>query len=72
MAINVKPMEPMEVEAEDKEQNISINPFCQDAFNMGEQIGTNVTVMFGNHDHEHCDYLIVVNTKTGERIRITF
>lgn len=46
------------------------NPFWHDGFNMGEIIGTNITIMFPCHQTEHCSYLIVVNTNTGERIRI--
>ena len=48
------------------------NPFCHDHFNMGQTMGKNVTVMFGNHSSEEMGYLIVVNTRTGERIKITF
>lgn len=48
------------------------NPYLSDAFNMGMTLGTNVVVMFGNHQNEECKYLIVVNTETGERLRITF
>jgi hypothetical protein len=48
------------------------NPFLHDSYNMGTTIGTNVTVMFDNHASERCNYLIVVNTETGERVRIVF
>jgi hypothetical protein len=48
------------------------NPFLSDAFNMGVQIGTNCTVMMANHESEFCKYLIVVDTTTGERIKIMF
>lgn len=48
------------------------NPFKHDAFNMGEYLGSNVAIMFGNHSLSHCDYLYVINTETGERIRIEF
>ena len=48
------------------------NPFCYDAYLMGTTIGSNVTVMMGCHESERCNYLIVVNTETGERLRIEF
>jgi hypothetical protein len=48
------------------------NPFLSDPFNMGTQIGSNVTVMYGKHVAEHQRYLIVVDTTTGERFEITF
>lgn len=48
------------------------NPFHHDFYNMGTNIGTNVTVMMGNHDNEECRYLIIVDRKTGKRLRITF
>jgi len=48
------------------------NPFNEDFYNMGIQIGTNVTVMMDNHSDKVCKYLIVVDTTTGERIKILF
>jgi hypothetical protein len=39
---------------------------------MGVRIGRNVMVMMPNHDSEECNYLIVVNTRTGERKKLTF
>jgi len=48
------------------------NPFCYDAFHMGMTVGSNVIVMMPNHSREECPYLIIVNTVTGERIRVSF
>lgn len=48
------------------------NPFNHDAYHMGATIGTNVTVMMKNFQTEECPYLIVINHKIGERIKITF
>ena len=66
-------MKPMDV-GDDvlKDRNGAINPFCQDAYHMGVRIGTNVMIMLPNHDTERCNYLIVVDTITGERLRIRF
>ena len=47
-----------------------LNPFLQDAFLMGTQIGKNVTIMYEKFDQEVQPYIIVINTKTGRRIRI--
>ena len=72
-------MESIVVDASTKSMNTEAlipiepgNPFLSDLFNMGTQIGTNCTVMYGKHTNERCAYLIVVNTETGERIRVTF
>ena len=48
------------------------NPFRHDLSNMGSTIGTNITVMFHNHQDQRGEYLIVVNTETGERVRLVF
>lgn len=48
------------------------NPFEYDMYHMGIPVGRNIIIMMGNHDNEICDYLIVVNTETGERIRVEF
>lgn len=48
------------------------NPFCHDLCNMGVRLGNNVMVMYRNHDHEICEYLIIVNTETGERMKVFF
>lgn len=47
-----------------------LNPFHQDAYHMGSFLGNNVAVMFKNFESEHCPYLIVINRKTGKKIRI--
>lgn len=46
------------------------NPFHHDAYHMGSTMGNNCTVMFENFEDKECKYLIVINTKTGERIKI--
>ena len=44
------------------------NPFHHDLFRMGTRIGSNCLVMYEHHDHQN--YIIVVNTNTGDRIAI--
>lgn len=47
------------------------NPFTQDAYHMGTYLGTNVCVMYSNFPGEPCEYLIIVDTQTGERLEVT-
>ena len=46
------------------------NPYRHDVYNMGETIGKDLEMMYGNQPDEPCHYLIFVNTKTGERFRL--
>jgi len=46
------------------------NPFNHDLFHMGTKLGNNCMIMHSNHTTEKCDYLIIVNTVTGERLRV--
>ena len=48
------------------------NPFLSDLENMGTQIGTNVIVMHRKHTSEKQDWIIIVNTVTGERMKLAF
>lgn len=47
------------------------NPFRHDSFNMGQSMGSNLTIMFGNHEDEECRYLILCFTD-GCRYRLDF
>lgn len=44
------------------------NPFLEDSYHMGTDLGTNCTVMYKNFPTEECPYLIIIDTTTGERI----
>jgi hypothetical protein len=48
------------------------NPFNHDLYNMGQSMGTNVVIMYGNGRENPMGYLIVVDKTTGERLKITF
>jgi hypothetical protein len=48
------------------------NPFHFDAYHMGSKLGNNVTIMFPNHSDTYCSYVIIINTFTGERIKVLF
>lgn len=48
------------------------NPFHHDPVRMGIRVGRNAMVMMYNHEGDHCEHLVVVNTDTGERILIEF
>jgi hypothetical protein len=65
-------MKPMSTAPEYVQEDGTINPFHQDIYNMGTRLGTNVVVMYDTHNDTKMDYLIIVDTKTGERKRITF
>ena len=67
-AIVVKPMSPMRPSQDDT----PINAFRQDPYHMGQDLGTNVTIMYANHADSPCSYLIVIDRMTGERVQIEF
>lgn len=46
------------------------NPYLSDPYHMGEAMGKDFYIMMENHDSECCPYLILVNTKTGQRVKI--
>lgn len=46
------------------------NPFCHDAYNMGTALGSNLVVMYDTFPDKPMDYLILVNTRTGKRIKV--
>ena len=48
------------------------NPFSYDSYNMGTKIGANCTVMYDKFPRENHSYLIVINTATGERVKLEF
>lgn len=48
------------------------NPFNHDAFHMGTKMGKDLMIMHANHTNEKCNYMIFINTKTGERFRVKF
>ena len=47
------------------------NPFHHDAYHMGTRIASNVCIMHATHPHEKANYVIIVNTLTGERTKVT-
>lgn len=46
------------------------NPFEHDPYNMGTKIGKDLMMMHGNHPHNAMSYFILVDTVSGERIRV--
>lgn len=48
------------------------NPFEHDTFRMGTDIGRNITIMYAAHKAEYCEYIIIVDKTTGERISVDF
>lgn len=51
---------------------VGVNPYRVDTYHMGQNIGKNVTIMYANHSGEKCDYVILINNETGERVKIVF
>lgn len=52
--------------------NQVINPFHFDFYHMGQNFSKHVMIMMANHDTEPAKYMILINVKTGERVRIDF
>lgn len=46
------------------------NPFCHDQYHMGMEVGKNVIVMYSCYENDRCDYLIIYNKETGERLQV--
>ena len=46
------------------------NPFEHDAYNMGTKIGKDLMMMHCNHPHNEMSYFILVDTVSGERVRV--
>lgn len=47
------------------------NPYQHDLYNMGINIGNNLTVMYAATREEFAKYIIILNNVTGERIKVT-
>jgi hypothetical protein len=46
------------------------NPYHHDVYNMGQDQGLDLHMMFGNHASEPCRYLIFIQKSTGKRFKI--
>ena len=49
-----------------------IDLFIDDLHHMNTRLGTNCIILYNNFPKERMNYLIVVDTDTGEKIRIVF
>lgn len=45
-------------------------PFIHDLYHMGIQMGRNHYIMFPNHKDEDLKYFILVDTRTGSRVKV--
>lgn len=74
--MKITELSPMDVSgttpASEKDEHGCINAFRQDLFNMGTILGRNVTALYSNFDREECRSIILVNTRTGQRICVEF
>lgn len=48
------------------------NPYWHDQYHMGQQIADGIEMMYPHHASAKLSYLIFVNVKTGERVRVDF
>lgn len=46
------------------------NPYHWDSENMGQEVGKDLHMMYGNHSHKECNYLIFIQKSTGKRFKI--
>ena len=46
------------------------NPFAHNSSDMGHNVGSNLTVMYGNFPTQDAKYLILVHRPSGKRIKI--
>jgi hypothetical protein len=70
--MKIETLKPFEMNEDELNSDGTLNPFHQDVSNMGTRLGSNVIIMHSNFDSSPAEYLVVVDTKTGERIKITF
>ena len=70
--MQIEHVKPFEMNEDELMHDGTLNPFHQDISNMGTRLGSNVMIMHSNFDSKPAEWLVVVDTKTGERIRITF
>ena len=68
MIFKTESMEIMQEESQKPGQN----PFSHDLSNMGQHLGTNVTVMMPNFAKDECSYIKIVNRRSGEILKIRF
>lgn len=52
--------------------NCTINPFHYDLYHMGQDFSKGTMIMYANHDNEPGEFMILVNKRTGDRMRIRF
>ena len=51
---------------------VGIDLMQQDTFHMGSRMGENVDLLFRTHSTEHMEYLIVVDTESGDSVTLEF
>lgn len=48
------------------------NPLQQDGYHMGHRIGKSQYMLFHSHATEEAQYVIIVNERTGESVKVYF
>jgi hypothetical protein len=46
------------------------NPFNYDAYHMGQKMGKDHYIMFPNHNTEELRYMVLIDTRTGNKVKI--
>jgi hypothetical protein len=50
----------------------NLNIMHQDLFHMGQPVGNNGYMLFHAHQTEEARYVVIVNKKTGESVKVIF
>ena len=49
-----------------------VGAYQDDRYHMGRNLGTNAMMMYANYDDAKCNYIILINYETRQRIKIHF
>ena len=55
-----------------KDYEVGVSLMQQDLFHMGQEMAKNVFMLFHAHSTEKARYIILVNTETGESVKVSF
>jgi hypothetical protein len=55
-----------------KDYEVGVRLMQQEIFHMGQPLGTNAYMLFPTHNTERAKYFILVNTETGESVKVEF
>lgn len=70
--MQIEHITPLKMREDELMHDGTLNPFHQDITHMGTRLGSNVMIMHSNFDSQEAKWIHVIDTKTGERIKINF